>query len=837
MRIIFEDLRYAIRLLRKSPAFTIIAVLTLALGIGANTAIYTLLDQAVLRRLPVKDPRQLALLRYTGENKGYSHTRSEDDLFFSYPMYCDLRDHNSVFSGLIATAWAQVGVQWHNEPGLADTEMVSGNYFDVLGVRPAMGRLFVSSDNVAQNANPVVVLSFSYWQRRFGSDPQILNQTVLINGHPFTVIGVAPPTFHSVGAGDSPALFVPMMMKPQITPGWNDLDVRRSVWLNIIGRLKPGLTRQQAQAAIDPLWHSIRAQELSEMGRSSEHFKDAFLTHSHLFLEDGSKGVWNTDGTRTALLVVMGMTGLMVLIACANVGCLLLVRVAARTREISVRYALGAKRTRIIQQLLAEGLLLGITGGIAGLVLAPQVSILLTRILWSGSEGEVAFSSTPDLRILAFTFLLTLLVSGAFSLFPAIQFWRPDVSPALKERIAFAGSRLRLRQSMVVAQIGLSLLLLVGAGLFVRTLHNLKSLNVGFSTGNLITFALDPRLAGYEHSQSGDLYQRILDQLATLPGVHSAAATSDPELANFNTSSNVTIAGYRASENEKMSVETAKVSPSYFTTLQIPLIAGRDFSDQDRLGTPKVAVVNETFARRFFGEPQNAIGRYFCWGAGDVTPDIQIIGLAKDSLHTSVRDGIRPSAFTPFLQEKDAGTKTAGMTFYVRTWQAPEAAESTIRQFIHQFDSRLVLNHFRTMQEQIDDNLTTERAIALLASGFGLLAALMAAIGIYGVLAYSTAQRIPEIGVRMALGATRWTVLRLVLADVLWMAAGGIAVGMPLSFLLARSVRSQLFGVSGYDPLTITTVSAALVAVALIAAAVPARRAAKVDPLVALRYE
>ena len=838
MKTLLEDVRYGMRLLRKSPAFTIVAVLTLALGIGANTAIYTLLDQAVLRSLPVKDPQRLVLLRYTGINNGYSHTRSEDDLFFSYPMYRDLRDHNSVFSGLIATAWAQVGVQWHNEPGMADTEMVSGNYFDVLGVQPAMGRLLVSSDDLAQEANPVAVLSFAYWQRRFGSDPRIVNQTILINGHPFTVVGVAPPSFHSVGSGDSPALFVPMMMKPQITPGWNDLDARRSIWLNIVGRLKVGMTRQQAQAGVDPLWHSIRAEELSEMGHSSERFKDAFLTHSHLFLEDGSKGVWNTGTSHTALLVVMGMAGLIVLIACANVGCLLLVRVATRTREISVRYALGATRRRIVQQLLAEGVLLGLAGGLAGIVLAPQISTLLARVLWSGSEGDLAFSSTPDARILAFNFLLTLLVSVVFSLFPAIQFWRPDVSPALKQQMAtLARSPLRLRQVMVVAQIGLSLLLLVGAGLFVRTLRNLKSLDVGFSTDNLVTFSVDPRLAGYVPAQTSDLYQHVLDQLSGLPGVRFAAATSDPELANHNTSSNITIAGYRAAENEDMDVETAKISPGYFSTLQMPLIAGRDFSGQDRLGTQKVAVVNEAFASKYFGSAHNAIGHYFCWGAGTVTPDIEIVGVVKDALHTSVRDNIRRAAFTPFLQEKSADNPTGGMTFYVRTWQAPESAESSIRQFMHTLDAKIVLSHFRTMQEQIDDNLTTERAIAMLASGFGLLAALMAAIGIYGVLAYSTAQRIPEIGVRMALGATRWTVLRLVLADVLWMAAAGIAVGMPLSFLLARSVRSQLFGVSGYDPLTIAVVSIALVVVALMAAALPARRAAQVDPLIALRYE
>jgi predicted permease len=835
---LFQDAHYALRQVRKAPAFAAVALIMLALGIGANTAIFTLLDQALLRSLPVKDPNRLVLLRYTGINNGYSYDRLDSSLTFSYPMYRDLRDHNSVFSGLIATAWAHVGVQWHNESQVADAEMVSGNYFDVLGVQPAIGRLLVPSEDLAQEANPVVVLSFAYWQGRFGSDPRIVGQTISINSHPFTVIGVAAPGFHSVVSGDNPAVFVPMTMKPEITPGWNDLDARRSVWLNIAGRLRTGITREQAQAGIDPLWHSIRAEELSEMGHHSQRFKDEFLTYSHLFLEDGSKGLCAAEAGHTTLLVVMGMAALMVLIACANVACLLLVRVASRAREISVRYALGAKRARVIQQLLAEGLLLGVTGGVAGILLSPQISNLLSRILWSRSAGEAGFSTFPDLRILAFSVFLTLLVTLLFSLAPALQFWRPDISPALKQQAATVGrGPVHLRRSLVVAQIGLSLLLLAGAGLFVRTLHNLKNLDVGFTTSHLITFSIDPRLAGYERAQTTGLYQRILDQLRGLPGVRSAAATSDPELDNNNTGSNITIAGYRPTENEDMNVEAAKVSAGYFSTLQTPLLAGRELSDQDRAGTHKVAIVNESFARKYFGQPQNALGHYFCWGAGNVTPDIEVVGVVKDALHTTLRDRIRRTVFTPFLQAEQAGTNSGGMTFYVRTWQAPEAAENTIRQFMQAFDSNIVLNRFRTMQQQVDENVTAERAVALLASSFGALAALMAAIGIYGVLAYSTAQRIREFGIRIAVGATRARVMQIVLVEIAWMAGLGVAIGLPLSLVLARTVRSQLFGVSGGDPLTLCIVCGLIAVVAVAGAALPVRRAAKVDPMVALRYE
>lgn len=838
MRTIVEDLRYGLRLLSKTPAFTCVALATLALGIGANTAIYTLLDQALLRRLPVKDPTQLVILRYTGVNNGYTQARTDDHFIFSYPMYRDLRNRNSVFSSLIATFSAQVGVQWHNEPALADAELVSGNYFDVLGVQPAMGRLFVASDDFAQEANPVAVLSFAYWQRRFGSDPRVLNESISLNGHPFTVIGVTPPGFHSAVSGDNPAVFVPMMMKPQITPGWNDLDARRSAWLNIVGRLKPGFSLEQAQAGIDPVWHAIRADELSEMGHSSQRFVDAFLTQSHLFLVDGSKGVPVSRSQLSALLPMMAMAALIVLIACANVGGLLLVRVSARIREISVRYALGAKRACITQQLLAEGLLLGLAGGIAGVILAPQICALLMRIIWSQSAGELALSARPDLRILIFTFALTLFVSLVFSLAPAFQFWRHDPLPALKQQVSTPPrASLHLRRSLVIAQIGLSLLLLVGTGLFVRTLRNLKSVDVGFTTENLLTFNLDLRQAGYERNQTAPLYQKILDQLSALPGVRYAAATSDPELANYNSSSNITIAGYHATENEDMNVEAAKVSPAYFSTLQLPLLAGRVLSDDDRIDTQKVAVVNESFARKYFGTPENALGHFFCWGAGNVTPDIEVVGVVKDVRHTTLRSLVHRSVFTPFLQEKEAGTNTSGMSFYVRTWQAPETAEATIRQFMHGFDSRFVLNGFRTMREQVDQNLTTERAIALLASSFGVLALLMAAIGVFGVLSYSTAQRTREIGLRMAVGATRAEVVRLVLADVLWMVGAGILIGVPTSVALAGLVRSQLFGVSTSDPLTIGIVCALVLSIGLLAAALPAGRAAKVDPMVALRYE
>jgi len=834
-----RDIPYALRIMRKSRVFTVVAVLTLALGIGANTATYTLLDQALLRSLPVKEPNRLALLRYVGKGEGgASFTRNDDALYYSYPMYRDLRDRNSVFTNLIATAWAQVGIQWHNQPDLANAELVSGNYFEALGVQPALGRLFEQSDDVAPEASPLVVLSFDYWQRRFGLDPHVLSQGISINGHPFTIIGVAPPGFHSVVGGDAPAVFVPMKMKPEVTPGLNDLENRRSSWLNIIGRLKPGFTLREAQAGMDPLWHSIRAEELAQYGHHSAREEKEFLTNSHLFLVDGSKGVPMHGTVTTTLLVVMGLATLIALMVCTNVGSLLLVRSAARTREFSVRYALGATRSSVIQQLLSEGMLLGLAGGVAGILIAPQVAALLIRTIWTTSRQGTPFSTHLDWRILAFNFSLAIVASLLFSLAPALQFWRPDVTPALKQQapVVTAGS-LRLRRASVVAQIAISLLLLAGAGLFVRTLQRLKAQDVGFATDNLVTFAVEPRLAGYNSTEAAELYPRILENLRGLPGVRSEAATNDPELADNNFSNNITVAGYSPSENENMNVERAVVSADYFTTMSMPLLAGRGFTEGDREGTHNVAVVNEKFVRHFFGQPQNAVGHYFGLGAGNVKTDIEIVGVVRDAKHTRLRDKVDPTMFTPYLQDHPSGVMRFGLTFYVRTWQSPEGTETMIRQAILELDPRLVLDNFRTMQEQVDENVSNERVIAVLASSFGVLAALMAAIGIYGVLAYSTSQRTREIGIRIALGATRAAVMRMVMIEVLWLAGIGIIAGLGLSVLFGYAVRTQLFGISQNDPLTLALVSVLVLVVGFGSAALPALRAAKVDPMVALRYE
>ncbi|AXC14222.1 protein of unknown function DUF214 [Acidisarcina polymorpha] len=841
MNKLFEDIRYALRQFRNHPGFTLTAVLTLALGIGANTAIFTLLDQALLRSLPVKDPASLVLLRFTGSFKGHSHDYGGDHGdYFSYPMYRDLRDKNSVFDGLIATTRADVGVQWHNSPGLAEAELVSGNYFDLLGVHPLAGRLLTQADDMQPDADPIAVLSYGYWTRRFGSDTHIIGQSILVNGHPFVIIGVGPRSFQSVQMGYVPDLYVPITMKKVMTPGEDDLLDRKSIWMNIVGRLKPGLSATQAQAGLGPLWHALRAEELIERGNSSQRFRDSFLTNSHLLVLDGAKGFSPLrNNLRTPLLVLAGMVGMVLLMACANVASLLLVRAAGRVREMSVRYALGAERVRIVRQLLTEGLILGLLGGVLGVVLAPLIAVVLQRGIVGAGDDNVPFSNRPDFRILAFSFGLSFLVSLLFSLAPVAQFWRPNLTPALKQQTTTApGGLMRLRSVFACLQVGLSLVLLFGAALFSRTLHNLRNTNVGFATDHLIEFTVDPSLAGYQLPQLPQLYNRILTLVERIPGVTSAAATSDPELHDWNTSGNITVAGYDSKEEEDMDVEQEAVSPGYLATLQMPLIAGRGITEQDGPGATLAAVVNESFAKRWLGSAANAVGHQFHKGGGNPPKGEQvrwmtIVGVVKDAKHSGVREDVRPTAFFSYLQDEPF----PNMVFYARTKQDPAAAIQSVRQTIQQLDSRLIADSLKTMDAQIEDDLNTERVLSELAVSFGVLAALLAAIGLYGMLAFATAQRTREIGIRMALGSTRGEVVRLILSGVARLLIVSFAVALPTALLLSRYMKSQLYGVSAHDPLALIGATSVVIVAALLAAALPSRRAASVNPSETLRYE
>lgn len=840
MNTLLQDIRYALRQLRKSPAFTLTVVLALALGIGANAAVFTLFDQVLLRMLPVERPKELVCLQFTGNFSGSASSFGGDmHNYFSYPMYKDLRDDNQVFSGVLAADRTSVGISWRNQAEDKDAEIVSGNYFQVLGLKPALGRLLTPADDTAKDANPVLVLSYSYWKSRFASSRDVVGQTLLINGHAFTILGVAPENFESAIGGYRPGVFIPVSMS-EIAMPWtvprNNFTNHQSIWLTIVARLKPGVTRQQAEASLQPLWHSLRAYELTLYPHITARFKKGFLDESHLKVLDDSRGFSpGREDLKMPLIILMSMAGLLVAMCAINVATLLLLRAANRAREMSMRYALGAKRTRILSQLFVEGGLLGAAGAAVGIALAPVVAEALVRLLTNSDPGSEPYSASVDARMLLFTLAITFITSLLFSIAPAIHFLRPNLAQALRQNAGTAtkGSQ-RFRKLAVGAQIALSVLLLGCAGLFVRTLGNLRHQQVGFETANLDTFGLDPTISGYDEARTREIVSSALDAVRRIPGVTAAAATTDPELAGDSVVNGFSVQGHREVEGENMDFETPWITPGYFATLQQPLLAGREFTPADALGQPKVAVVNLAFAKHFYGSPQNALGRAISEDRGpSVKYDITIVGVVGDVKHQDLRTDIGPAVYRAYAQALHPG----GVQIYLRTAQAPEILEPAIRQAIHQLDPTLVVEGLRTMDAQVNISASDNRALALLAIGFSILAMVLAAVGLYGVLAYSTGQRTREFGVRLALGAPRWSVVGLVVREMALIAAFATVAALPCVVAVARLFRSQLYGVSTFDPLALVAAVTLTAVMLALAAALPARRAAAVDPMQALRTE
>ena len=835
---VWRDVRYGIRGLGRNPGFATVAVLTLALAIGLNTTIFSLLDQALMSALPVKNPEQLVVLSFAGSSPGHTHSEGGNDAGhhheFSYPMYKDLRDQNKVLSGLIAAEPAEVGVTWNNRAESVGAELVTGNYFETLGVRPAVGRLFTASDETAPGANPVVVLSFDYWRTHLAEAP-VAGKTLLVNGTPFTITGVTAPGFHSMVWGRTPDVFVPITEQKVVEPDWDYLSDHNAYWIDLAGRLRPGMTVAQAQASLNALYLSLRRAEFTLQHDQSEKARTTFIDQAHINVDAGAKGFSPLRGDmQTPLTIMMGMVLLVIAMAVVNVASLLLVRAAGRSQEFAVRYALGATSAQVLRQLIAEGLLLGGCGAAIGLLLAPQALHVLIHWLSGGSpDGGLPFTLTLDWHVLLFTLAVTVVASLLFSLAPMAQFQNPKLAEAMKERGGTGGGRsLQFRRSCVALQIGFSLLLLVGAGLFVRTIKNLRNVDAGFATDHLLSFDLDPMLAGYPAPGVAPLEQRAIDAMASLPGVRGVGATNDSDLAGNDVQGDVLASGYTPKPDEDFDVELPWVSNDYLQTLGIPLAAGRYFNEGDTATSEKVAVVNEKFAQHFYGSPQAALGRVVSRPRRPGT-EATIVGVVRDVKHESVRDPAIATDYTLFTQ----ALKPAGLTLYVRTWQAPEAATNSIRAAIANLDSKLIVGNPRTMTKAIDDDLIAERVIAMLATVFGGLAALMAGIGLYGILAYSTAQRTREIGIRMALGAQRGTVVRLILREVMVLAGGAMLVTIPLAMLATRAVRSQLFGVSIADPAVYGVGIVVICLVAALAGFIPARRAATVDPARALRTD
>jgi predicted permease len=865
---LLRDLRYACRGLLRAPLFTIVAVASIALGIGANTAIFTLVDQVLLRQLPVREPEQLVLFTQLGPHQGNNRGGNST----SFPMYEDFREAfvdralapalprvslpydslpaaNPIFAGMFARFAMSLNVGYAGQTDRVTGELVSGTYFSVLGVGAAVGRVIAPEDDRMRAGHPVAVLSYEYWRTRFSADPNVVGKTIVVNNYPLTIIGVSQAGFDGVDIGYAPSVRVPMMMKKQMTPQWDDLDNRRSRWANVFGRLKPGVTSEQAKAALQPYFKGIRSLEVQEppFRTTSARQRERFLTGTVDLLPAAQGRSPLRTQLRQPLWLLMGTVVGVLLIACANVASLLIARATSRQREFAVRLALGAGRGRIVSQLLAESVLLAGIGGVLGLGVARWTSSFLLSFLPTVETPHV-ISSSLDWRILAFNFALALATGVLFGLMPALRSTRPSLAPTLKDQVGTVvggGSGLRFRKALVVCQVMLSVLLLIGSGLFIRSLQNLHLTDLGMRADNLLSFSIDPSVGGYSPERTQQFYQQLLDRMKTQAGVSSVAFAAMGVLEGNQWDSTITVEGYEAKPGENMNPYCNAVSPGYFTTMGMPLVVGRDFELRDAgvippdpklQGPPstfRMAIVNESFAKYYYGK-SSPIGRRIGFGGdpGTSTP-IEIIGVVKDAKYTGVRDEIPRTAYFAYQQMDNAGPAAV----YVRSTEDPAAAFAAVRRTVREMDSNIPIYNLRTVARQIERSLLTERLVATLSTAFGVIATLLAIIGLYGLMAYTASRRTREIGLRMALGAESGDVVWLVMREVMVLVGIGVTLGLAAAFGLSRLVGNQLYGVSPNDPATMVAAACGLAFVALVAGYIPASRAARVNPVAALRYE
>jgi predicted permease len=841
------DLRYAMRMIRKTPGASGIAVLSLALGIGANTAIFSLVDTMLLKLLPVRSPQELYMVT-TG-------SAARVNTSWNYPDYVAMRDQNHAFSGLALTNGGNfpLGMQVAEGDSSAPTELiqaltVSGNFFQVLGVEPAIGRLFTAEMDKAPGAAPYAVLNYDYWRSRFQGDPGVLGRVLRLNGYPMTIVGVARRGFRSTDVSVGPNLYVPAMMRSELlgTPfaRWNN---RHNFWLQAIGRLRPGVSTQQAEGELLVIY---KAQEEGERrtARDQRFVNKASPVH----LLPAARGYsYTRNRLEKPLLVLMVVVGLVLLIACANVANLMLARGAARQREIAVRLAVGASRGRLTGQLLTESVLLAAIGGAAGLAFSYLGVQVLLGFLPQAGYSTATLVVTPDLRLIGFTAAVSILTGMLFGLAPALQSTRPSLTLALKEGTPGAGtSRFGLRNVLVVAQVALSLLLVIGAGLFVRSMDQLRSIEAGFRRDHVTVVMADPTRNGYKGQRTRDFYQRLLAATERTPGVRSASLASITPLAGSRWNGDFTVEGYELQKSDKKYVDMNTVGPRFFETMGIPLLQGREFRDEDSPATsepppetpqlgqqppetgPRFAIINESFAKRFFAG-RNPLGMHVCLDEKyDPARAYEVVGVVGDVHYFGLREATEPMIYTPVWK----GT-ASGRALCIRTSDAAAGLTDSIRRHIQTIDPAIPILSTRTIEKYIDNNIVEDRLLTTISSFFGGLALLLAAVGLYGVISYAVTRRTREIGVRMALGAERSSVLWLVTRYSAGLVLAGAAIGIPAALLLSRFVKAFLFGVGAQDATAIAGATLTLLGAAAVASFVPARRATRVDPIVALRQE
>jgi predicted permease len=827
-----RDVRYALRQARSSRVYTVTVILSLALGIGVNTAIFSLADQALLRALPVRQPEQLVLLNWHGAFVGGG---VGSDNLFTHPFYRDLRKENGVFEDIFARHPTDVHLSTGGPSEPVSAEIVSGSYFPTLGVKPALGRLIGDTDDLQPNAHPVVVLSYDYWRNRLGADPAIVGKRVLVNSFPMTVIGIAAQGFRGVDWGAVPVIWIPIMMKRQATPGWDALFDRRTMWLHIFGRLKPGISRQQAEARLQPWFKAYLQADTKREGWPS--VTDAQLKEymaSRLDVLPAAEGRSDLRiSVRQPMLILLAATALILLLACLNVANLSLAKALGRRRATALKAALGASGRRILAEQLVESALLAAAGCVLGVLLAPLVSRALLSFLPHQDAAGVALSANLDLRVLLFALAIAALTALVSGIAPALYATSIQPVTALKQQSSAVAGSLGLRKALVVGQFALALILLIGAGLFARTLATLRTQGPGFPTTNLLTFQVDPLSDGYDYAKSKPLMRRLLAAVQGLPEVQQAGVSGSGILRGGGWNNPVTVQSRQRIVTEDLPMNA--VSPGFFEALGVPVSSGRDFNERDYLddgnGAARSAIVNQEFVKQYLKDSDPLGARLGIGNRPDTMAGTEIVGVVR-SFHDF---GLRKPEAEVFFPLWEGGVGSG--TFYVRSRSSSQAAARSIRAALGRIDPALAILSLRTIDDQLDRMLTNERMLASLAAAFAAVATLLAMIGLYGVLSFSAASRTKEIGIRLALGAPRWSAGGLIVREAAALALAGLAVAIPVSWALGRFIQNQLFGVHPMDAMTIAGAAAVLALVCLAASAIPALRAESVSPLHTLRSE